>query len=67
MELGPVAAFGDVRFPQWLIIREPDRESVRLDFLQVVPVNAPAAIFKRSWLLVSPEAARGSAEASPSP
>ena len=67
VELGPVAAFGDVRFPQWLIIREPDRESVRLDFLQVVPVNAPAAIFKRSWLLVSPEAVSGSAEPSPSP
>lgn len=53
-ELGPKAVFGDVQFPQWVMIREPDREPVRLDFLQVVPVNAPAAVFRRSWLLRSP-------------
>jgi hypothetical protein len=62
VELGPVILFGDVRFPSWLTVQEPGRDIVRLDFLQVVPVNAPAAVFKRSWLLRSPEAAGDAAD-----
>ena len=65
VELGPVIVFGDVRFPRWLTVQEPGREVVRLDFLQVVPVNAPAAVFKRSWLLRSPEAAGEAADPTP--
>jgi len=65
VEFGPVIVFGDVRFPRWLTVREPGREVVRLDFLQVVPVNAPAAVFKRSWLLRSPEAAGDAADPTP--
>jgi hypothetical protein len=65
MELGPIAVFGDVRFPLWLIVQEPDREAVRLDFLQVVPVSAPAGAFKRSWLLRSPDAAGDATEPAP--
>jgi len=65
VELGPIIVFGDVRFPHWLTVQEPGREVVRLDFLQVVPVNAPAAVFKRSWLLRSPEAAGEAADPTP--
>jgi hypothetical protein len=67
VEFGPVIVFGDVRFPSWLTVQEPGRDVVRLDFQQVVPVNAPAAVFKRSWLLWSPEAAGDAANPTPLP
>lgn len=67
VELGPIIVFGDVRFPHWLTVQEPGRDPVRLDFLEVVPVNAPAAVFKRSWLLRSLEAAGDAADPTPLP
>lgn len=51
VEFGPVVSFGKVRFPESITIHEPERQTVRFDILGVVPVNAPAAEFTRSWLL----------------
>jgi hypothetical protein len=51
VDFGPVIAFGEVRFPESMTIREPGREPVRFDILGVVPVNAPAAEFTQAWLL----------------
>ena len=51
VDFGPVIAFGEVRFPESMTIREPGREPVRFDILGVVPVNAPAAEFTHTWLL----------------
>ena len=50
VELGPLATYGSVRFPDSITIHEPEREPVRFDVLGVTPVNAPAAGFKRAWL-----------------
>ncbi len=51
VDFGPAIAFGEVRFPDSITIREPEREPVRFDIQGVVPVNAPAAEFTHSWLL----------------
>jgi hypothetical protein len=51
---GPTAEYGDVRFPDSITIREPERDPVRFDILGVTPVNAPAAGFRRAWLLAPP-------------
>jgi hypothetical protein len=59
VELGPFVAFDAVRFPESITIQEPGREPVHLDIRKVTPVNAPAADFRRAWLLTPP----GSGEA----
>jgi len=51
VDFGPTVAFGEVRFPDSITIREPDRTAVRFDIQGVVPVNAPAAEFGQRWLL----------------
>ena len=51
VDFGPTIAFGEVRFPDSITIREPERAPVRFDIQGVVPVNAPAAEFTHSWLL----------------
>ncbi len=55
VEFGPGVDFKGVRFPDWIRIQEPEREPVRFDILGVVPVNAPAAGFSRTWLLTPPQ------------
>ncbi len=54
VNFGPVVAFGDVRFPDSITIREPDYDAVRFDVLGVTPVNASAAVFRKAWLLAPP-------------
>ncbi len=54
--LGPFVAFDEVRFPESIMIQEPGREPVHLDIHKVTPVNAPAADFRRAWLLEPPGA-----------
>ncbi len=54
VNFGPVVAFGDVRFPESITIREPGRDAVRFDILGVTPVNASAAVFRKAWLLAPP-------------
>lgn len=54
VNFGPVVAFGDVRFPDSITIREPDYDAVRFDILGVTPVNASAAVFRKAWLLAPP-------------
>ena len=54
VNFGPVVAFGDVRFPASITIREPERDTVRFDILGVTPVNASAAVFRKAWLLAPP-------------
>ena len=53
--LGPFVSFEAVRFPESIMIQEPGREPVHLDIRKVTPVNAPAADFRRAWLLAPPE------------
>jgi hypothetical protein len=55
VEFGPTVEFGDVRFPDFFTIQEPEREPIRFDILGVTPVNAPAAGFQRAWLMTPPE------------
>ena len=59
VDFGPLAQFGEVRFPQWVEIREPQRDPVRLDVIAVTPVNAPAAGFQPAWLLSPSEPRAG--------
>lgn len=54
IELGPLVQFGPVRFPGFITIQEPERDLVRFDIVGVTPVNAPAAVFQRTWLLTPP-------------
>jgi len=48
--LGPQVAFDGVEMPSWIRIDEPGRRSATFDVLSVLPVEAPAAAFSRSWL-----------------
>lgn len=69
VELGPLQSFGPLRFPGWVVIHEPDQPPVTLEFLEVVPVNAPATAFSRSWLMapVIPAAAAEAPDATEAP
>ncbi len=55
VDFGPVVDFSGVRFPGSITIYEPEREPIRFDIQSIVPVNAPAAGFRRAWLLTPPE------------
>lgn len=67
--LGPMQSFGPLRFPGWLVIEEPDKEPVTFEFLEVVPVNAPARAFSAAWLMTpaAPAAPGPADEATPEP
>ncbi|MEE8508666.1 MAG: hypothetical protein V3T07_06340 [Myxococcota bacterium] len=62
VRIGPPASFGEVRFPAWLVIEEPERDSVRMDVLRATPVNAPAPAFSEAWLFGSETDSTGDRE-----
>jgi len=51
VDFGEFVDWDGVRFPDSITISEPLREPVRFDILAVTPVNAPAAEFRRAWLI----------------
>ena len=61
--LGPTASYDTVRAPSWWVIEEPGKRPVRFEIRRVMSVNAPAAVFSRSWLV----APAGPAEADSDP
>jgi hypothetical protein len=50
MLLGPIADFGKLRVPSWILIEEPDREPARFDVVRASQVAAPLSIFEREWI-----------------
>jgi hypothetical protein len=63
VELGPPMLNDKIETPQWVVINEPDRAPVTLEFTQVVAVSAPARSFREDWLLTG--TTEGSAPSEP--
>jgi len=59
--LGPTASYDRLRVPRWWVIEEPGKRPVRFEIRTVVPVNAPASVFSRSWLMAPALPAEGDA------
>ena len=51
VELGPLASFGGVLLPSWILIEEPDQEPIRLEIEAARRVKAEPAAFSEQWLL----------------
>ena len=50
IEIGPVAMFGNVRWPQWVSIAEPEKTPVLFEFGAVARVKAAPGAFSKAWL-----------------
>ncbi|MBW2275826.1 MAG: hypothetical protein JRG96_21405 [Deltaproteobacteria bacterium] len=59
--LGPTASYDSLRVPRWWVIAEPGKRPVRFEVHTVMPVNAPASVFSRSWLMAPVLPAEGDA------
>lgn len=66
--LGPTASYDMVRAPRSWVIEEPGKRPVYFEIRRAMLVNAPAAVFSRSWLMapVGP-AETGEAPVEPAP
>jgi hypothetical protein len=65
VDFGQAVDFDGVRFPGSITIHEPEREPVRFDILGITVVNAPAASFRRNWLLTPPQPGEETAPGAP--
>lgn len=51
VELGPLAAFGGVLLPSWILIEEAGQEPIRLEIEAARRVKVEPAAFSEQWLL----------------
>lgn len=65
VELGPLASFGGVLLPSWILIKEAGQEPIRLEIEAARRVKVEPADFSEQWLL-APTSASPSAPEPPS-
>jgi len=54
VRLGPLASFGGVLVPAWILIEEPGQEPVRFEVVGATAVDTFPATFSEQWLLAPP-------------